>query len=61
MGNRNIRFSDNLEILINRQFEKINIGRISDLTATNITSIGSDELFVRLMDYKIIGFQVMVA
>lgn len=51
-NNRKIRFSDNLEILITRQFKEINSERILDLSAIKIIPMGTDETFVRLMDYR---------
>ena len=47
-------FSDNLEILVDRQYKEINPKRILDISALNIdvTLLGTDEIFVKLMDYK---------
>lgn len=49
---RKIKFSKNLEILINRQYKEINPERILEPATINIIPIGSDEVFVRLMDYR---------
>lgn len=47
-------FSDNLEILVDRQYKEINPKRILDVSALDIdvTLMGTDEIFVKLMDYK---------
>ena len=47
-----IKFSDNLEILIERQYKDINAERILDISNTGIIPLGTDEMFVKLMDYK---------
>ncbi len=51
-NNRKIRFSDNLDILINRQFKEINPERILDLSTIKIIPIRTDEIFVKLMDNR---------
>ena len=45
-------FSDNLEYLIDIQYKKIKPERILDIAALDIIPIGTDEIFVKLMDYK---------
>lgn len=47
-------FSDNLEILVDRQYKEINPKRILEVSALDIdiTLMGTDEIFVKLMDYK---------
>jgi len=47
-----IKFSDKLEILIERQYKEIKPERILDITSIGIVPSGTDEMFVRLMDYK---------
>ena len=47
-----IRFSDNLEILIQRQYKEVKRERILDISSIDIELLASDEIFVRLMDYK---------
>lgn len=47
-----IKFSDNLEILIKRQYKEIKPERILDIANTGIIPLGTDEVFVKLMDYK---------
>lgn len=47
-----ITFSDHLELLIDFQYKKIKPERILDLSKTKIIPIGTDEIFVKLMDYK---------
>ena len=47
-----ISFSDDLEILIQRLYKKINSERILDISTLNIIPLGTDEIFVKLMDYK---------
>lgn len=49
---RRDRLRENVEILIERKYKKINPERILDLSNTGIESIGTDEIFVKLMDYK---------
>lgn len=50
--NNRITFSDKLEILIQRQYKEIKKERILDISAIGIIPIGTDEIFVKLMDYK---------
>lgn len=45
-------FSDNVEMLIQRKYKNINKERILDISAKDIVPIGTDEVFVKLMDYK---------
>lgn len=47
-------FSDNSEIVSERKFKKINKERILDISSTGLDVIllGTDEIFVKLMDYK---------
>lgn len=47
-----IRFSDNLEMLVQRQYKEIKPERILDISSLDIAPLASDEIFVRLMDYK---------
>ena len=47
-----IVFSDNVEMLIQRKYKNINKERILDISAKDIVPIGTDEVFVKLMDYK---------
>lgn len=47
-----IRFSDNLEMLIQRQYKEVKSERILDITSMDIALLAQDEIFVRLMDYK---------
>ena len=47
-----IKFSEDLEILIQRQYKKIKKERILDITKADIDLLGVDEIFVKLMDYK---------
>lgn len=47
-----IIFSDNLEILIQRQYKNIKKERILDISNMDIIPLGTDEIFVKLMDYK---------
>ena len=47
-----IKFSDDLEMLIDIQYKKIKPERILDLSKTDILEIGTDEIFVKLMDCK---------
>lgn len=47
-----IKFSDDLEMLIDIQYKKIRPERILDLSKTGISEIGTDEIFVKLMDCK---------
>lgn len=49
---RRDRLRENVEILIERKYKKINPERILDLSNTGIEPIGTDEIFVKLMDYK---------
>lgn len=47
-----IIFSDNLEHLIDIQYKKIKPERILDISNLKIIPIGTDEIFVKLMDFK---------
>lgn len=47
-----IKFSDNLEILIGRQYKNIKKERILDISGIDIIPLGTDETFVKLIDYK---------
>lgn len=49
---RRARLRENVEILIERKYKKINPERILDLSNLGIEPIGTDEIFVKLMDYK---------
>lgn len=47
-----VEFSDNLEILIERHYKEIKSERILDISNFDIIPIGTDEIFVKMMDYK---------
>lgn len=47
-----IKFSDDLKILIQRKYKAIKKERILDISNIDIISSGTDEIFVKLMDYK---------
>ena len=47
-----ITFSGNLEHLIDIQYKKIKPERILDISDLNIIPLGTDEIFVKLMEYK---------
>lgn len=47
-----IEFSDDLEILIERQYKDIKPERILDISKLKFIPLGTDEIFVKLMDYK---------
>lgn len=47
-----ITFSDNIEHLIDIQYKDIKPERILDISNLNILPIGTDEIYVKLMDYK---------
>lgn len=47
-----IKFSDNLEMLIQRKYKNIKKERILDISNLDIIPLGTDEIFVNLMDYK---------
>lgn len=47
-----ITFSDNLELLIDIQYKEIKPERILDISNLKIIPLGTDEIFVKLMDYK---------
>ncbi len=47
-----IEFSDNSEMLIHRHYKDIKPERILDIAKLNIIPLGTDEVFVKLMDYK---------
>lgn len=49
---KKVEFSDGLEILITRKYKEIKPERILDISNLNIIPIGTDEIFVKLMDYK---------
>ena len=49
---KEVKFSDGLEILIERKYKDIRPERILDLSNTDIIPLGTDEIFVKLMDYK---------
>lgn len=51
-GKNKIRFSDDLQIFIERKYKTIKPERILDISDTDIIPIGTDEIFVKLMDYK---------
>ena len=45
-------FSDNMKMLISREYKEINPARILDLSPLGIIPIGTDEIFAKVMDYK---------
>lgn len=47
-----VEFSDNLEILVQRKYKEIKPERILDISEIDIIPLGTDEIFVKLMDYK---------
>lgn len=47
-----IKFSENLEILLQRHYKTIKKERILDISNMDIVPLGTDEIFVKLMDYK---------
>ena len=47
-----IGFSGNMEMLIQRHYKDIKPERILDISKLNILPLGTDEMFVKLMDYK---------
>lgn len=47
-----VEFPDDLEILISRKYKEIKPERILDISNLNIIPLGTDEIFVKLMDYK---------
>lgn len=47
-----IKFSDDLEILIQRQYKNVMKERILDISDIDIIPLGTDEIFAKLMDYK---------
>ena len=47
-----VEFSDNLEILIERHYKEVKPERILDISNLDIIPIGTDEIFIKLMDYK---------
>ena len=49
---KEVKFSDGLEILIERKYKDIRPEQILDLSNTDIIPLGTDEIFVKLMDYK---------
>ncbi len=49
---KEVKFSNNLEILIERKYKDIRPERILDIFNTDIIPLGTDEIFVKLMDYK---------
>lgn len=47
-----VEFSDDLEILIKRSYKDIKPERILDISKPKVIPLGTDEVFVKLMDYK---------
>lgn len=47
-----IQFPDDMEMLIQRHYKDIRPERILDLSNLKIIPLGTDEMFVKLMDYK---------
>lgn len=49
---RKVKLSDDIEILVDRTYKTINPERILDLSDININPAETDEIFVKLMEYK---------
>lgn len=49
---REVKISDDLQILIKRSYKEINPKRILDISGLDITLLGDDEIFVKKMDCK---------
>lgn len=47
-----IEFPDDFEILIERRYKNIKPERILDITKLSVIPLGTDEVFVKLLDYK---------
>ena len=47
-----IEFSDNLEMLIQRHYKDIKHERVLDISKFKFIPLGTDEIFVKLIDYK---------
>ena len=47
-----IKFSDNIEMLLQRKYKETRPERVLDISKLDITPLGTDEIFVKLMDYK---------
>ncbi len=47
-----VTFNEDLEIVIQREYKEINPARILDISDMNIVPMGTDEIFVKLVDYK---------
>lgn len=47
-----INFSDNQQINVQRKFKEIQKERVLDISKIDIIPLGTDEIFVQLMDYK---------
>jgi len=47
-----IKFSDNMEMLIQRHYKDIMPERVLDISKLDIIPLGTDEIFVKLMSYK---------
>ncbi len=47
-----IEFSDNMEMLIHRHYKDIKPERILDISKFKFIPLGTDEIFVKLMDYR---------
>ncbi len=45
-------FADDMELLVHRPYKDIRQERILDISTLNIIPLGTDEIFVKLMDYK---------
>lgn len=45
-------FSDDIQILYQRKYKEINLRRILDISELSIIPLATDEIFVKLMDYK---------
>jgi hypothetical protein len=45
------KLSDNIDMIIHRQYKEIKSERVLNLTMTDIVPIGEDEVFAKLMDY----------
>ena len=47
-----VEFQDDIEILIKRRYKDIKPERILDISKLSIIPLGTDEVFIKLMDYK---------
>lgn len=47
-----VKFADNMEMLIQRHYKEIKTERVLDISHLNIIPLGTDEIFIKLMDYR---------